>query len=97
MAHNDQYGQTYGRYPPQQFNDTEETYNPYDNVQPHQTYDQGGYGYHDTGYGAGGAGGGTFVGGYTDDPNVPPGASKERDRSVFDDEAPFASRALGPK
>ncbi|KAJ3476082.1 hypothetical protein NLI96_g11406 [Meripilus lineatus] len=95
MAYNEPYGaQNYARYPPQnqQYHDGMEVYNPYDNTQPHQTYDQGGYGYHDTGYG-----GGNYGGGYSDEPNQAAGANKERERSVFDDEAPLASRALGPK
>lgn len=87
MAYNDPYGRhNYGHNTTQQFHDNVDAYNPYDNAQPHETYDQGGYGYHDTGYG----------GGYSDDPNVAAGASKERERNVFEDET-AAARALGPK
>jgi len=73
----------------QQYTDHQDNYNaynPYDNAQPHQSYDQGGY--HDAaGYGAG----------YRDDPgagNIP--ANKERERSVFED-SPVVDRGLEPK
>ncbi|KAI0082661.1 hypothetical protein K474DRAFT_1681087 [Panus rudis PR-1116 ss-1] len=92
MAYNDRYGQqaNHGHYPPQQQygNDDNTEYNPYSYPQQYQPYDQGGYGYHDTGY----------AGGYSDDPNVPNvAASKEQDRSVFEDDPVQARKTLGPK
>lgn len=75
---------THGQYTdhPDSYN----AFNPYDNAQPHQSYDQGGY--HDAGvYGAG----------YRDDPvagNAP--VTKERERSVFED-SPVIDRGLEPK
>ncbi|KAH8107069.1 hypothetical protein BXZ70DRAFT_916248 [Cristinia sonorae] len=51
--------------------DHQEHYNPYDNAQPHQSYDQSGY--HDAA---------AYGGGYRDEPI---NRNKERERSVFED------------
>ncbi|KAH9951238.1 hypothetical protein B0H21DRAFT_718000 [Amylocystis lapponica] len=74
------------QYPPQQYpdNGVSSDFNPYNEQQPHQTYEQAGYGYENAGAG---------YGGYRDDP-VPP--TKERERSTFDgDDIP--ARPTGPK
>ncbi|KAI0798033.1 hypothetical protein C8Q75DRAFT_801929 [Abortiporus biennis] len=94
MAYPEQYGNSsYLRYPPQQqqhptqqYNDNMETYNPYDNSQPHRTYDQSGYGMQDNGY----------AGGYDSAYRDEPAHSKEHteERSVFENEVP---QAFGPK
>ena len=89
MAYYDQYNSRNApaTYPPQQYNDSSDTaFNPYDNTQPHQTYEQAGYGYQDAGYG-----------GYRDEPAggnaaVPPKAEK----SVFENDA-YATRAPIPR
>ncbi|THG97765.1 hypothetical protein EW026_g4299 [Hermanssonia centrifuga] len=79
MAYYDQYrsGEQQPTYPPQQYPDpAEAAYNPYDNPQPHQTYEQAGYGYQEPGYG-----------GYRDEPALPAVATEEkRERSGFENE-----------
>ena len=75
--------------PPHRYADQAEgAYNPYDNAQPHQTYEQAGYGYADGGYG-----------GYRDDPS---GQSEtvpaKAEANVYSNEAYIPStRALEPK
>ncbi len=89
MAYYDQYrsGEQQPTYPPQQYPDpAEAAYNPYDNPQPHQTYEQAGYGYQEPGYG-----------GYRDEPALPAVATEEkRERSGFENEG-YVARAREPK
>lgn len=94
MSYYDQYNTAEERAtypPPQQYTDqAEAAYDPYDNNQPHRSYDQGGYGYQEQNYG-----------GYKDEPEPSPSgaAMKEVDTSAFDNDA-FASsrtRMVEPK
>ena len=83
MAYYDQYGSREDRatYPPQQYADqADAAYYPYDNNQPHRSYDQGGYGFSEQGYG-----------GYKDEPG-PSGATKEVDTNAFDNDTFVSSR-----
>ena len=91
MSYYDQYNSRNANsgYPPQQYADpAEAAYNPYDNAQPHQTYEQAGYGYQDNGYGA-----------YRDEPSgssSPPRAKLEK--NAYQSETFAASgRTLAPK
>jgi hypothetical protein len=88
MSYHDKYdSRGQAAYPPQHYDHAEAPYNPYENSQPHQTYEQAGYGYQDTSYS-----------GYRDDPQGPGAApqEKEKERSVFEDEGVPAKRS-GPK
>lgn len=83
MAYYDQYGGRGERttYPPQQYPEqTDTAYYPYEGNQPHRTYDQGGFGYQDQGYGA-----------YKDEPG-PSGVTKETDNAAFDNDTFVSSR-----
>ena len=78
---------TYGHYSDNQ--DSYNAFNPYDNAQPHRSYDQAGYS-DAAGYGAG----------YRDDPGAPsepPVAHKERVRSTFEDSPVVGPRGMEPK
>jgi hypothetical protein len=51
MASYERYNTHHDTYPPQQFTEQNDgAFNPYDNSQPHRSYEQGGYGYPDTEY-----------------------------------------------
>lgn len=54
MAAHNRYGsqhEAYNTYPPPQFAEPNDgPFNPYDNTQPHRSYEPGGYGYQDTEY-----------------------------------------------
>lgn len=82
---------TYGHYSDHQDPYNTQAYNPYDNAQPHQSYDQGGYNDQAAGYGAG----------YRDDPGASnvdvPANKEERERSVFEDSPTAASRGMERK
>ena len=90
MAYYSQYDTRGDRaiYPSQQYvESTEAAYDPYDSTQPYRSYDQGGYGYQESGYG-----------GYRDEPG-PSGVSKEANARA-DDNATFGSsntRVFEPK
>lgn len=86
MAYQDDYynrNQQYTSPPqPQHFVEpTEPAYNPYDSVQTHPTYDQGGY--DNPGYG-----------GYKDDPSG--GVKEMRERSTFEGDDGIPPRPEGP-
>ena len=70
MAYYDSYNRRTSQtaYPPQQYADqAEPSFNPYDNTQPHQTYEQAGYGYQDNG----------GFGEYRDEPAEPSGSTPQ--------------------
>lgn len=85
MAYYDQYNSRNDQatYPPQQrYGEQQDApFNPYDNTQPHQTYEQGGYGYQEGNYG-----------GYRDEPA---GSSAQTlgkpEKSVFENDAYVAN------
>lgn len=88
MSYDPRYGaqNQYSTYPPQQpYPDQgQEQYNPYNNAQPHRTYEQPGYGYQDTGYG-----------GYSDEPAAPVPPTKEKETDAYVTAAPIAPRCVG--
>lgn len=91
MAYYDEYNSRNQRTsypPPQQYSDqADASFNPYDNAQPHQTYEQAGYGYQDNSYG-----------GYRDDPAGPSETTVGKTEKPYESEAYVSSaRALEPK
>lgn len=88
MSYNDPYYSRSGAatYPPQQpYPDQADNYYSYDNNQPHQTYDQGGYGYSEHNFQQ-----------YKDEPVPATVASKERD-NAYDDTFNSSTRMVEPK
>ena len=91
MSYYDQYNtrNEQATYPPQQYADQAEgSYNPYDNTQPHQTYEQAGYGYQDNNFGS-----------YRDEPAAPSGSTPQvkAEKNPYENDTYVSAARTEPK